>query len=78
MRDSHLTSTQIHILNDLLNSKDPISSQFLANGLGVSSKTIRKCIDEMQNLLSQNGAVIDIKPGSGYKLVIQDEEALMN
>lgn len=75
MRDSHLTSTQIHILNDLLNSKDPISSQFLANGLGVSSKTIRKCIDEMQNLLSQNGAVIDIKPGSGYKLVIQDEEA---
>lgn len=75
MRDSHLTSTQIHILNDLLNSKDPISSQFLANGLGVSSKTIRKCIDEMQNLLSQNGAVIDIKPGSGYKLIIQDEES---
>ncbi len=75
MRDSHLTSTQIHILNDLLNAKDPISSQFLANGLGISSKTIRKCIDEMQPVLKTNGAMIDIKPGSGYKLIIQDEEA---
>lgn len=75
MRENHLTSTQIHIVNDLLNAKDPISSQFLANGLGVSSKTIRKCIEEMQDLLNRNGARIEIKPGSGYKLYIEDEEA---
>ena len=42
MKEFHLSSTQIHIINQLLDAHEPLSSQFLANGLGVSSKTIRK------------------------------------
>ena len=66
MKEFHLSSTQIHIINQLLDAHEPLSSQFLANGLGVSSKTIRKCIEEAQDLLKINGANIEIKPGSGY------------
>ena len=75
MKEFHLSSTQIHIINQLLDAHEPLSSQFLANGLGVSSKTIRKCIEEAQDLLKINGANIEIKPGSGYRLIIEDDEA---
>lgn len=39
-----------------------------------SSKTVRKDIKELNMLLSNNGAIIESKPGVGYKLVISDKE----
>lgn len=61
-----LLPIQIQLLDRLSRIKEPVSSQFLANSLGVSSKTIRKNLNQLNEVLSENGAVIESKTGSGY------------
>ena len=59
-----LLPIQIQLLDRLSRIKEPVSSQFLANSLGVSSKTIRKNLNQLNEVLSENGAVIESKTGS--------------
>ena len=56
-----LLPIQIQLLDRLNRTKEPISSQFLANSLGVSSKTIRKNLSQLNLALSDQGAVITSK-----------------
>lgn len=42
-----LLPIQIQLLDRLNRTKEPVSSQFLANSLGVSSKTIRKNLSQL-------------------------------
>lgn len=69
-----LLPIQIQLLDRLSRIKEPISSQFLANSLGVSSKTIRKNLNQLNEVLSENGAVIESKTGSGYWLTVCDRQ----
>lgn len=71
-----LLPIQIQLLDRLNRTKEPISSQFLANSLGVSSKTIRKNLSQLNLALSDQGAVITSKTGSGYWLIVEDRNAL--
>ena len=61
-----LLPIQIQLLDRLNRTKEPVSSQFLANSLGVSSKTIRKNLSQLNLALSDQGAAIASKTGSGY------------
>ena len=43
------------LLDRLNRTKEPVSSQFLANSLGVSSKTIRKNLNQLNGYLAGQG-----------------------
>lgn len=46
----------------------------LSEMIGFSSKTIRKDIKELNSLLKNNGAVIESKPGVGYRFLIKNKD----
>lgn len=55
-----------------MQSKSPLSSDYLANGLGVTTRTIRSDIKVLTNALKNNGAQILLIRGKGYELVIEN------
>ncbi len=65
---------QLQLLDRLGRIKEPVSSQFLANSLGVSSKTIRNNLNDLNQILADKGAWIESKTGSGYWLSVTDQE----
>ena len=69
-----LLPIQNQLLDRLNRTKEPVSSQFLANSLGVSSKTIRKNLNQLNGYLAGQGARIASKTGSGYRLIVEDPE----
>lgn len=64
------TKRQFNIINTLFHKKNRVSSEHLSKMIGISSKTIRKDIQLMEDDLKQMGARIDSKTGSGYLLEI--------
>ena len=62
------------IFRQLVGSKTPLTGEQLANLIQVSSRTIRNDIKELDQLLSEQGATINSVRGTGYKLVVEDEE----
>ena len=54
------------------------TSQELANKLGVSEKTIRTRMKELNSILELNGAEVVSKRHLGYQLVITDEQLFLN
>lgn len=50
------------------------SSKILASQIAVSDKTIRKYIRELEEVLANYGAKIEMKKGSGYRLQIEDNQ----
>lgn len=63
----------LKILQELLAAKSPITSDFLAKKLQVSSRTVRNDMKELESILSVNGASIISVRGTGYELVIQED-----
>ncbi len=51
-----------------------VSSELLASKLGVSSKTVRKQLKDLNTILEQNGAYIETKPKKGFKLIINNQD----
>lgn len=60
------------ILELLIENKDTVTGEFLCNSLGVSSRTIRSDIKELNKILENNGASIISEKARGYKLEIID------
>lgn len=54
-----------------MQSKSPLSSDYLANSLDVTTRTIRSDIKALTNTLKNNGAEIMLIRGRGYELVIE-------
>ena len=52
---------------------ETLTSQALANEIGVSARTIKKDIAELGNILIEQGASIEPKMGKGYQLTVYDE-----
>ena len=63
----------IGILKELLAHKEPITSEYLAKILNVTSRTIRNDMKQLDQLLKDHGATIESHRGTGYILTIQDE-----
>ena len=66
---------QASILVHLMNASEPLGGNILARKMAVGSKTLKKEIDIINEYCKENGCHIASKVGSGYFLVITDQEA---
>lgn len=62
----------LKILKTCIASKRPLTGQHLADLIGVSSRTIRSDMKELNGFLRDKGAHILAETGSGYTFVIDD------
>lgn len=61
------------IFEILTNDYNTYTAEELANKINFSSKTVRKDIQELNNLIFEKGAFIESKSGVGFKFVISDK-----
>ncbi|MCI9402646.1 MAG: HTH domain-containing protein [Oscillospiraceae bacterium] len=64
------------LLERLREAGQPVSAQFLANGLGVSERTVRSHLKELDQDLRDVGAAVFSRTGVGFWLEVTDGEAL--
>ena len=67
---------QIQILNCLSESKGPVSAKEIAKKIGVSDRNVRHRIDDMKQVLHENGVDILSSPGFGYQLKQESQDSL--
>lgn len=65
----------IQILDMLIRNKKVLSSDQIALSIGVSSRTIRNDIKELNTLMKRHGASILSEAGSGFYLKVDDQDA---
>jgi lichenan operon transcriptional antiterminator len=69
-----ILSQRLQKILELLNeSRDTVTGEFLCSSLGVSSRTIRSDIKELNDILENNGASIISEKARGYKLEVMDK-----
>ncbi|TYS46839.1 BglG family transcription antiterminator [Bacillus infantis] len=73
-----LNTRMSSILKALIETDDVITSEYLANIIQVTSRTIRNSIKELNMLLAENGAEIKSVRGTGYKLTVGDDAKFQN
>lgn len=69
-----LTNRMTAILRELIAAETPITSEYLANVIEVTSRTIRNDIKELEDIISKYGTTIKSVRGSGYKLEVHNQE----
>ncbi len=62
------------ILRHLLKAETAVTSEFLAKVLAVTSRTVRNDIKELETIVKEYGASIKSIRGTGYELVLHDEQ----
>jgi|GEM_PF-230533 len=67
-----LDEMDIQILNLLMNTGETITSEAISSEVSISSKTIRKRLKNLEDILIKYGAGIDMKKGAGLSLHIYD------
>lgn len=67
-----VSKRQKDIILSLMKSKDPVTSEWMAKELGVSDRTIRTEIKELQSQSAFLGIVIESFRGKGYLLKVKD------
>lgn len=68
-----LDEMDIQILNLLMNTGETITSEAISSEISISSKTIRKRLKNLEDILIKNGARIDMKKGAGISLEIFED-----
>jgi len=71
--DEMLNARITCILKEFLSQNEPITSEYLAKVLSVTSRTIRNDIKSLDDLLKKHGATIESHRGTGYTLHIRNE-----
>ena len=69
-----LSKRQKDLLLSLLKNDETVTSEWLAKEFGVSDRTIRAEIKELQSQCLSLGVVIESMRGKGYKLEIKDDQ----
>ncbi|NBJ69552.1 MULTISPECIES: BglG family transcription antiterminator [Clostridia] len=69
-----LSSRMMLILQELMAAKTTVTSNDLADRIGVTPRTIRNDIKELNGILLQSGGFIEAKRGIGYELVIENNK----
>lgn len=67
-----MNKNQRIIISELLKIKSSTTSQELSLKLGISSKTVLRCLNSLKEECINNGAIISMKPGEGILLKITD------
>lgn len=63
-----------NILKILLSAQEPLTSTKISKMIGVTDRTVKNDIKEISEFLHDYGAEVQGKTGSGYSVVIKDEE----
>ena len=66
------TNIQLKIIKFLVGNQEYLSSNYLSNSLGISSKKVRRILLDLNEELRNYGASIDCKVGVGYLLEVYD------
>ena len=66
------TNIQLKIIKFLVGNHEYLSSNYLSNSLGISSKKVRRILLYLNEELRNYGASIDCKVGVGYLLEVYD------
>jgi lichenan operon transcriptional antiterminator len=69
-----VSKRQKDIVLSLMKAKEPVTAEWMAKELGVSDRTIRNEIKELQSQCSSLGMIIESVRGKGYLLEIKDYE----
>ncbi|WP_400243778.1 transcription antiterminator [Niallia sp. JL1B1071] len=69
-----LTQRQKNIIFFLVKSAKPVTARWIAKQLGVSDRTIRKELKDVQRESSSLGFELNLIRGKGYQIQIKDEE----
>ncbi|WP_235846638.1 HTH domain-containing protein [Neobacillus drentensis] len=69
-----MSKRQKDIVLSLMKEKEPVTAEWMAKELGVSDRTIRTEIKELQSQSSSLGIIIESVRGKGYLLDIKDYE----
>ncbi|RFU69916.1 BglG family transcription antiterminator [Bacillus sp. V59.32b] len=69
-----LNGRMIAILRELMSAETMITSEYLANVIQVTSRTVRNDMKELTSLVAKYGAAIKSIRGTGYKLIIHDDQ----
>ena len=65
-----------HIILELINAEGAaVTSEKLAQAVGVSSRTAKAEMPQVDKLLSEHGAHLEARRNRGYRIVVDDEEA---
>ncbi|MBS4210428.1 BglG family transcription antiterminator [Bacillus sp. FJAT-50079] len=73
-----LNARENMILQELMETEQPITSEYLGNVLKVTSRTARNDIKVLDQQLNKHGAEIKSLRGIGYKLEIKDHRLFKN
>ncbi|PLT27543.1 BglG family transcription antiterminator [Peribacillus deserti] len=73
-----LNTRMTAILRELMGAKSCITGEQLAAAIDVTSRTIRNDMKELDSILSYHGGNIRSKRGTGYQLMIEDEQAFLH
>ncbi|WAA10129.1 BglG family transcription antiterminator [Fervidibacillus albus] len=73
-----LSKRQKDILLFLSKSKEPVTSSWVAKQLGVSDRTVRNELKQLQQTMQELGFSIESTRGKGYVLNIIDDERFFN
>lgn len=63
------------ILLELMEATGPLTSQYLAEHVGVSARTIKATMPQVAKMLSENGARLESRRNRGYSITVMDNEA---
>jgi lichenan operon transcriptional antiterminator len=61
------------IIRELMKADTPVTSEFLAKVLDVTSRTIRNDVRELESIVTDFGAEIKSIRGTGYQLIVHDD-----
>ncbi|ERI05394.1 HTH domain protein [Atopobium sp. oral taxon 810 str. F0209] len=70
----NMNDNQSALLRELINAHGPLTSAQLANAIGVSSRTVKREIKPVTDILSHNGASLT-SGNAGYRVKIIDRDA---
>jgi lichenan operon transcriptional antiterminator len=70
-----VSKRQRDIILSLTKAKEPVTAEWMAKELGVSDRTVRTEIKELQSQNNSLGIIIESVRGKGYQLVIKDYDA---
>ncbi len=62
----------------VLNKRSSMTSNELGQALGVSDRTVRSYIKELNIAINEHGAYIESKAGSGYKIIVEDNDKYLH
>ena len=66
----YLSKRTILLFHTLSKSVEPLTSNYLSQVVGVTSRTVKKDLQVLSEIIASYGAKLNSKPGSGYQIYV--------